>query len=98
MWRNHFIDTRANDIMVQPGLLKIPDGGNFFNFVNRYRVDEVKQKILNPKYDNYSVLGIALECGFNSKTAFNRIFKHMTGLTPTEYKKTHNFSTFSVEK
>ena len=71
-------------------------GLNFFNFVNRYRVDEVKQKILNPKYDNYSVLGIALECGFNSKTAFNRIFKHMTGLTPTEYKKTHNSQSISL--
>jgi AraC-like DNA-binding protein len=71
-------------------------GLNFFNFVNRYRVDEVKPKILNPKYDNYSVLGIALECGFNSKTAFNRIFKHMTGLTPTEYKKTHNSQRISL--
>ena len=65
-------------------------GLNFFNFVNGYRVEEVKLRILNPKYDSFSVLGIALECGFNSKTAFNRIFKNMTGLTPTEYKKANS--------
>lgn len=65
-------------------------GLNFFNFVNGYRIEEVKLRILNPKYDSFSVLGIALECGFNSKTAFNRIFKNMTGLTPTEYKKANS--------
>ena len=65
-------------------------GLNFFNFVNGYRVEEVKLRILNPKYDSFPVLGIALECGFNSKTAFNRIFKNMTGLTPTEYKKANS--------
>lgn len=62
-------------------------GLNFFDFINQYRVEEVKLKINDPKFDNYSLLGIAFESGFNSKSAFNRIFKKSTGLTPSEYKK-----------
>lgn len=59
---------------------------NFFDFVNQYRVEEVKEKIIDPKYENYSLLGIAFECGFNSKSAFNRIFKKFTDQTPSQYK------------
>jgi len=62
-------------------------GRNFFDFINGYRVNEVKEKINDPAFQNLSILGIAFECGFNSKSAFNRIFKKMTGLTPSEYKK-----------
>ncbi len=60
---------------------------NFFQFINNFRVEEVKEKMANPAYANYTILGIAFECGFNSKTSFNRIFKEETGRTPTEYKK-----------
>ena len=63
---------------------------NFFKFINGFRVEEVKKKLANPAYQHYTVLGIALECGFNSKTSFNRIFKEETGLTPSEYKKSLN--------
>jgi len=63
-------------------------GLNFFDFINRYRVEEFKERASDPKYDNYSLLGIALDCGFNSKSAFNRIFKQKTGLTPSQFKKT----------
>lgn len=62
-------------------------GLNFFDFINRYRVEEIKSKIIDPKYTNYSILGIAFESGFNSKSAFNRVFKNSTGITPSEYKK-----------
>lgn len=61
---------------------------NFFDFVNQYRVESFKERIVNPKYENFSLLGIAFECGFNSKSAFNRIFKKSTGLTPSQYKDT----------
>jgi len=61
---------------------------NFFDFVNGYRVEAFKEKIKNPEFRNYSLLGIAFECGFNSKSAFNRIFKQKTGLTPSQYKNT----------
>jgi AraC-like DNA-binding protein len=58
---------------------------NFFDFINEYRIEEVKNEI---KYNkNYTLLGIAYDCGFNSKSSFNRIFKNYTGLTPSEYLK-----------
>lgn len=60
---------------------------NFYRFINGFRVEEVKEKLTNPAFEHYSILGIALECGFNSKTSFNRIFKEETGLTPTQYIK-----------
>ena len=61
-------------------------GQNFFDFINKYRVEEVKNKIVDPQFDNYSLLGIAFESGFNSKSAFNRVFKKFTGTTPSEFR------------
>ncbi len=65
-------------------------GLNFFDFINRQRVEDVKSKISDPKYNNFSILGIAFESGFNSKSAFNRVFKNITGSTPSEYKKSRS--------
>ncbi|MDY0254893.1 MAG: AraC family transcriptional regulator [Tenuifilaceae bacterium] len=62
-------------------------GVNFFDFVNQYRIEEVKSRIGNPEFENFSLLGIAFDSGFNTKSAFNRVFKKMVGLTPSEYKK-----------
>jgi transcriptional regulator GlxA family with amidase domain len=42
----------------------------------------------DPKYSHYSMLGIAFECGFSSKSTFNSVFKQITGKTPSEYKNT----------
>ncbi|PLX20450.1 MAG: hypothetical protein C0597_04155 [Marinilabiliales bacterium] len=58
---------------------------NFFNFINQYRIEEVKQKLTNEKYSHLSILGIALDCGFNSKSSFNSVFKKLTGQTPSSY-------------
>jgi AraC-like DNA-binding protein len=60
---------------------------NFFDFINYYRVEEIKRIINLDKYKNFSLLGIAFECGFNSKAAFNRAFKKFTGQTPSAFKK-----------
>ena len=60
---------------------------NFFDFVNMYRVEEVKEKLSDKKFAHFSLLAIAYECGFNSKSAFNHIFKKITGQTPSEYQK-----------
>ncbi|WP_026450204.1 helix-turn-helix domain-containing protein [Aequorivita capsosiphonis] len=61
-------------------------GKNFFNFINEFRVNEVKIKIQDPTFNNYSLLGIAFESGFNSKSAFNRVFKNLTGTTPSQFR------------
>lgn len=60
---------------------------NFFNFINSFRIDEAKAHLLDPKMNHFSIMGMAYEAGFNSKTAFNSAFKKCTGLTPTEFKK-----------
>lgn len=63
-------------------------GKTFFELINSYRVKEVKLRFFEPQYKNLTLLGIAMECGFNSKASFNRIFKQLTSQTPTEYIKT----------
>jgi len=60
---------------------------NFFDFINEYRIKEVKQNLSNPKLQHYTLLAIAFQSGFNSKSSFNDIFKKNTGLTPSEYQK-----------
>jgi AraC-like DNA-binding protein len=62
-------------------------GENFYDFINKYRVEEVKRLMVDPQKQNYNLLGMALEAGFKSKSTFNLIFKRFTGLTPSEYRK-----------
>jgi len=62
-------------------------GDNFYDFINKYRVAQVKILMKDPAMKNFNMLGLALEAGFKSKSTFNLIFKRFTGLTPTEYKK-----------
>ncbi|WP_413670737.1 ABC transporter permease [Mucilaginibacter sp. Mucisp86] len=59
---------------------------SFNDFINEYRVADVIRKMQDPAYDHITLLGIAFESGFNSKTTFHRIFKQMTGKSPAEYK------------
>jgi len=59
---------------------------NFFQYVNYYRVEESKKLLLSKEYDHISIIGIAYDSGFNSKTAFNTVFKKQTGMTPSSYK------------
>ncbi|MEO1021719.1 MAG: AraC family transcriptional regulator [Bacteroidota bacterium] len=60
-------------------------GKNFNDFVNEFRVDAVKNALLEPQNAHLSILGIALDCGFNSKATFNRVFKKFTGCSPSQY-------------
>jgi AraC-like DNA-binding protein len=59
---------------------------NFNDFVNAYRVEEVKRKLASPDFQHLSLLGIAYESGFNSKATFNRAFKKLTGNAPSQFK------------
>ena len=63
-------------------------GKNFYNLVNDYRVEEVKKRLENPEYKHLTILAIAFDSGFNSKSSFNTIFKEKTRSTPSEYLKT----------
>jgi AraC-like DNA-binding protein len=58
---------------------------NFYEFVNSHRVEEFKQRLKQSDSDQLTLLGHAYECGFNSKSTFNHIFKKNTGQTPREY-------------
>lgn len=62
-------------------------GKNFFEFINDYRIKEVKQRIPDPSYSNLTLNAIARECGFNSSASFYRVFKQSTGLTPKQFLK-----------
>lgn len=64
-------------------------GISFNEFVNAYRLKEVQAQLLNKENGEHTLLAIALEAGFNSKTSFNRIFKNHTGMTPTEFLRQH---------
>ncbi|OON65808.1 helix-turn-helix domain-containing protein [Hymenobacter sp. CRA2] len=59
-------------------------GQNFNDFVNEYRVREAEQKLRDPRFVHYTLLAVALESGFNSKSTFNRVFKKLMGETPSE--------------
>jgi AraC-like DNA-binding protein len=52
-------------------------------------VEEVKKKLKNPEFDNYSIISIGLESGFNSKSVFYKAFKKHTGKSPSEYRGNH---------
>ncbi|MCC5904996.1 MAG: AraC family transcriptional regulator [Balneolaceae bacterium] len=58
---------------------------NFFDFINKHRIEEFKLKCLCTENKHLSVLGIAYDCGFNSKAAFYRAFNKFEGISPTAY-------------
>ncbi len=68
-------------------LINTSFGENFYTLINRYRLDECKRMLASNQFNHLSILGIAFEAGFNSKTVFNTSFKKSTGLSPKEFKK-----------
>ena len=62
-------------------------GQSFIDYVNTHRIDRAKEMLINERYRELTVLEILLECGFNSKSAFNSAFKKYTGQSPVQYKK-----------
>ncbi len=61
----------------------------FYDFVNEYRVNKLKEKLISPTHQHYTILALGLECGFNSKASLNRIFKLHTEQSPSQYQKSH---------
>jgi AraC-like DNA-binding protein len=60
---------------------------SFYDYINLYRVEEVKRCLADRESAGSSILDIAFECGFNSKSTFNKIFKRHTSLSPTQYRE-----------
>jgi AraC-like DNA-binding protein len=58
---------------------------SFNDFVNNYRIHAVKEKLKAGEHEVQTLLGIAFDCGFNSKATFNRAFKKATGSSPKEW-------------
>lgn len=73
--RHHLTEILNNDL-----------GKNFFNFINEYRVEEVKKRLLNEKFAHLTIVAIAFDSGFNSKSTFNSIFKQQTNKTPSKWR------------
>jgi AraC-like DNA-binding protein len=69
-------------------LLNIHYKKNFCEFINHYRIQEAISVLSDPALKNKPILDIAMEVGFNSKSAFNRSFKKETGATPLKYRQT----------
>lgn len=60
---------------------------NFYDFINTARIEEFKTLIQQPRSKNLTLLALAFECGFSSKSSFNKFFKKSTGKTPSEFMK-----------
>ena len=58
----------------------------FYDLVNGYRVEEAKRLLVDSSNNNYTILSVGFEAGFNSKTTFNTVFKKFTGFTPSEFR------------
>jgi len=61
---------------------------NFYEFINEYRIEEAKVRLLLPEYKDKTITDIYLDIGFNSKSVFNTFFKKTVGLTPSQFRKT----------
>ncbi len=85
------LDTLAAHLRLPPNavshLLNAGLGQSFADAVNGYRLAEVQRRLLTPDADRYTLLALALDAGFNSKSTFNRIFKEKTGLAPREWRR-----------
>ena len=68
-------------------ILKMHYQSNFFEFINRYRVEEAKRLLVAPELKDETILEIIYKSGFNSPSAFHRFFKRMVGITPTEFRQ-----------
>ncbi|QJB37110.1 AraC family transcriptional regulator [Chitinophaga oryzae] len=81
----------AKALNVHPAVLSqvinSKEASSFYDYINVLRVEAFKQLLLQPASQQYTLLSLAFECGFNSKTSFNRNFKKITQLSPSAYVK-----------
>lgn len=63
---------------------------NFYDLINSLRINEAKQRLIDPKNQQMNIVTVAFDVGFNSKSTFNSAFKKYTNMTPTQFKKSHS--------
>jgi AraC-like DNA-binding protein len=84
------LQTLAADLSIPPHQLSqiINErlGQTFSDFINSYRVDEAKLRLQDPAFAHMSLLGIAEDVGFSSKSSFNSVFKKHANMTPSEFR------------
>ena len=59
---------------------------NFYDYINRHRIEEAKRRLRDPAFAHMNILGIATDSGFNSKSVFNETFRKFTGSTPSAFR------------
>jgi AraC-like DNA-binding protein len=69
---------------------------SFYDYINTFRVDLVKKRLVDPNSDAYTIMAIANDCGFKSKSNFNRTFKRLTGESPSMFRLTNLGKTAAV--
>ncbi len=87
------LDIKPKDLTVvlNHGLKK-----NFYDFINEYRVNTAREKLADPSCRHLTILAIAYDSGFNSKSSFNAIFKKHVLMTPNQYKKQFSLNNTSL--
>ena len=83
------LGTLARKLNVHPNhlsqVINTYEQKNFYDFINFHRVEEFKRIVTITENRNYTLVSLAYDCGFNSKASFNRNFKRVTGLAPSEF-------------
>lgn len=67
-------------------------GNNLQVFINTFRIEEAKKKMLKSEFAHLTLYGIAMQCGFKNKSTFYKVFKQQTGMTPLDYVRKHENS------
>jgi AraC-like DNA-binding protein len=79
----------AKKIKIHPNYLSQvineKQGKTFFEYINTLRVEEFKRLVALPESKQFTIMSLAYDCGFNSKSSFNKNFKKVTGQSPSEY-------------
>jgi len=81
----------ASELNIHPNylsqLINEKEEKSFYDFINAFRVEEFKRLVKIPENKEFTLLALAYDCGFNSKSSFNRYFKKHTSKTPSQYVK-----------
>ena len=86
------LDTLAESLAIMPRdlsmLINRHFGINFYEFVNRYRIEEAKRMLVSEEFEKTTITDIYLAVGFNSKSVFYTFFKKFEGVTPSQFRQT----------